>query len=429
MTHPVLVRGGTDGVEAYYDDMLAAARLFGAAAGETAEAALALHGYLVHPAVVAAGVLDPVGAADFEVRLLAVLDGPSGVTWLAARCAGVDVGLRAGAAAYLGADRLEERFAPALGAVVHAPKAVGDSALALALGEPNDAWQELLTDDPELADLAVRGSAALLGAGSVAASFRLLSGLLGDGNARVSDLGEDPTADAAGPPRGLRDVLAGLARRNLGRPGEIDVRLLDGADGRRWVIVDVPGTKDWSLSPHNRDVTSLATNLRAISGEPTTYERGVVEAMRRAGVQPDDQVLLVGHSEGGLVAVDAAKHLASTGEFRVTHVVTAGAPIALVAGGIPPSVDVLALENEGDLVPHLDGAENPDRVNVTTATTRHDHGDVHANHDLEASYVASSADVDASDDPSLRAYVGALGGFLTARSMRTRRYLIARKYP
>ena len=44
MTHPVSVRGGSDGVEAHYADMLAAARLFGAAAGETAEAAVALHG-------------------------------------------------------------------------------------------------------------------------------------------------------------------------------------------------------------------------------------------------------------------------------------------------------------------------------------------------------------------------------------------------
>jgi hypothetical protein len=429
MTLPPSVRGGANGVEAHYDDMAAAARVFGAAAGDTAQAMLALHGYLVHPAIFAAAVLDPAGAADFEVRLVGALDGPSGVTWLATRCAGVDVALRAAAAAYLGADRLEERVAPVLGGLVHAPKAVGEATQALARGQPNEAWQELLTDDPELADLAVRATGTLLGAGSVTASFRLVGGLLGDGSARVTDLGEDPMADATGPPRGVRDVTAGLARRNLGRPGEIDVRLLDGADGRRRVIVDVPGTKDWSLALHNHDVTSLATNLRAISGEVTTYERGIVEAMRRAGVQPDNEVLLVGHSEGGLVAVDAAKHLASTGEFRVTHVVTAGAPIALVAGGIPSSIDVLAIENEGDLVPHLDGAENPDRVNVTSVTTRHDHGNVLANHDLDGSYVAGSADVDASDEPSVQAYVGGLSSFLTARSVHTRRYIITRRYP
>src|SRR5882757_7070037 len=117
MTRPVSVRGGAGGVEAHYDDLAAAARLFGRAAGDTGEVALALHGYLVHPAVLGSAVLDPGGVAEFERRLLVALDGPAGVTWLSARCAGVDVGLRATAAAYLGADRLDARLAPELGAV------------------------------------------------------------------------------------------------------------------------------------------------------------------------------------------------------------------------------------------------------------------------------------------------------------------------
>jgi pimeloyl-ACP methyl ester carboxylesterase len=223
--------------------------------------------------------------------------------------------------------------------------------------------------------------------------------------------------------------MAGVARRDQGQAGEIDVRLLDGPDGRRRVIVDVPGTKDWSLAAHNGNVTSLATNLRAIAGETTTYERGIVQALHQAGVRADDDVLLVGHSEGGMVAVDAAGHLAASGEFHVSHVVTAGAPIGLIAGRIPASVDVLALENEGDIVPHLDGAVNPDRVNVTTVTTRRDHGDISANHDLDASYLPGSADVDASDDPSVRAYLAGLGGFLSAESVQTHTYVITRSYP
>jgi pimeloyl-ACP methyl ester carboxylesterase len=245
----------------------------------------------------------------------------------------------------------------------------------------------------------------------------------------VTSLGDDTAADATGPPRSLRDVLAGLGRRDLGQPGEIDLRLLDGVDDRRRVIVDVPGTKDWSLAGHNRDVTSLVTNLRAIAGGVTTYERGIVEALHSAGVRPGDDVLLVGHSEGGMVAVDAARHLTASGEFHVSHVVTAGAPIGLVAGGVPSDVEVLAVENEGDVVPHLDGAPNPDRVNVTTVTVHHDHGAVLANHDVNVSYVPGAADIDASTDPSLRAYLAGLAGFLTAGTVRTCRYLITRSYP
>jgi hypothetical protein len=424
MTEPVSVRGGAGGVEAHYDDLTAAARLFGRAAGDTGETAVVLHGYLVHPAVVASAALDPGGAAEFEGRLVAALDGPYGITWLAARCTVLDVGLRGAAAAYLAADRLDERLAPTIGALAHAPRAIGDGAAALGRGDPGGALQRLLTEDPELADLGVGLAGELLG-GSVPAGAWLLQQPFADGSPRVVDLGADAYAD--GPPRSLADVLAGLSHRNLGRSGEIDVRLLDGADGRRRVIVDIPGTKNWALDAHNPDVTSLATNLRAVAGQVTTYERGVIDALRRAGVQPDDDVLLVGHSEGGLVALNVARH-ASHG-FHVSHVVTAGAPLGLVAGGVASGVDVLALENDGDVVPHLDGAVNPDRVNVTTATVRHDHGTLGANHDLDASYVPGAADVDASDNPSLRAYLAGLGGFLGAGTVQTRTFLITRAYP
>src|SRR5262249_35177 len=309
----------------------ATARLFGRAAGSTGEAALALHGSLVHPAVVASAVLDPGGAADFEARLLAALDGPNGITWLAARCTGADVGLRAAAAAYIAADRLDQRVAPEVAALTHAPAAIADGAAALGRGDPGVALQRLLTDDPELADVATDATVDVLSWGSMSRGTRLLARAFDDGSPRVTSLGDDTLADAAGPPRSLRDLLAGLGHRDLGQPGEIDVRLLLGVDSRRRVIVDVPGPQDWSLAGHNPDGRSLVTNLRAIAGEVTTYEQGIVEALHRAGVRPGDDVLLIGHSEGGIVAVDAARHLTASGEFHVSHVVTAGAPIGLVA--------------------------------------------------------------------------------------------------
>ena len=127
----------------------------------------------------------------------------------------------------------------------------------------------------------------------------------------------------------------------------------------RHVVVDIPGTKSWSLAAHNSDVTSIATNLRSLAGERTAYEEGIELAMRQAGVRPDDDVVLLGHSEGGMVAVNAATRFAQTGEFHVDRVITAGAPISATVDRIPRSVQVLALENAGDVVPHLDGQPNP----------------------------------------------------------------------
>ena len=426
MGRPISVRGGTNGVVAHYDDMTAAARLFARAGGDTAAASVALHGYLIDPDVLVSAPLDPVGAARFEATLMAALDGPGGLTWLAARCAATDLGLRAAAATYLGADRLDERLEPELDGVARAPKAALDAAVRLSRGEPGGALQTLITDDPQLAALGIGVAGGVLGAGSVAAGARLVGLPFADGMPRVTDLGGD---HGLGAPRSLEDLLAGLARRDEGRPGEIDVHFLDsGSAHTRKVVVDIPGTKDWSLALHSGDVTSIATNLRALRGAVTTYERGVLEAMRRAGVGPDDDVLMVGHSEGGMVAVNAARRAAASGEFRVRHVVTAGAPLGLIAGTVPASVNVLALENDGDVVPHLDGAENPDRLNVTTVTAHRGHGDVIANHSLDEAYLAAARDLDASDDPSVRDYLRGLAGFLTASTVRTHTYQITRTY-
>lgn len=400
--------------------------MFARAGGDTAAASVALHGYLIDPDVLVSAPLDPVGAARFEATLMAALDGPGGLTWLAARCAATDLGLRAAAATYLGADRLDERLEPELDAVARAPKAALDAAVRLSGGDPGGALQQLITDDPQLADPGIGVAGDVLGAGSVAAGARLVGLPFADGVPRVSDLGVD---HGLGAPRSLEDLLAGLARRDEGRPGEIDVHFLDGGSARtRKVVVDIPGTKDWSLALQSSDVTSIATNLRALRGAVTTYERGVLEAMRRAGVGPDDDVLMVGHSEGGMVAVNAARRAAASGEFRVRHVVTAGAPLGLIAGTVPASVNVLALENDGDVVPHLDGAENPDRLNVTTVTAHRGHGDVIANHSLDEAYLAAARDLDASGDPSVRDYLRGLAGFLTASTVRTHTYQITRTY-
>ncbi len=424
----ISVRGGVGGVEARCDDMVAAARLFGNAASDTGGQAFALHGYLLHPVVAASAALDPAGVACFEAALADALDGPHGVSLLAVRCAGLDAGLRAAAAAYLGADRLDERFAPDLDLLANLPHTVDRSGGRLLHGDLSGAGQGLLTGDPQLADLAVGGVAGLF-AGQVPLGSSAMGGLFADGIPVVSPLGPDPVADDSGPPRSLADVVAGLDRRNRGGDGEIDVRLLDRPrGGRRHVIVDIPGTKDWSLARHNDDITSLATNLRALGGETTSYERGVLEAMRLAGVRPDDDVLLVGHSEGGLVAVDTAAHLARNPGFHVTHVVTAGAPIGGIVGRVPSSVQVLAMENESDVVAHLDDAENPDRANVVTVGVRRGKSAILASHDLHGSYLPGAGDVDASADASVRAYLAGLGGFLGASRVRTVTYQVTRAY-
>ena len=145
-------------------------------------------------------------------------------------------------------------------------------------------------------------------------------------------------------------------------------------------------------------VNDVGTNLHAIDRQATAYERGIAEALTQAGATSTDPVMLVGHSQGGIVAANAAKHFTASGEFAVTHVVTAGSPIG--HHDIPDSVQVLSLENTLDVVPQLDAAANPDRPNRVTvrfASGSDPHG-------IERTYSRVAATLDTSADPSVTAY-------------------------
>ncbi len=280
------------------------------------------------------------------------------------------------------------------------------------------ALQEVATGDPALVD------AAMLGSGALPLDV-LVAGMYPDGSPALTDTGVDPYSCA---PRSVTDVIAALAARDAASDtgGAIDVMLITGPDGTRRAIVDIPGTKTWTPA-ESRDVTSLATNARSLVGRPTTYAAGVLLALRRAGVRADEPVLLAGHSQGGMVAVEVAARARQSGEFNVTHVVTAGSPVARTVGALSDAVDVLALENSTDVVPHLDAAANPDRRNITTVTFRAGDATIRGDHALDPSYEDGARLVDASTARSLRDFRDSASGFLSGGSAVTHTYLVGRR--
>lgn len=441
------VTGGAGGTTARYDDLLRLARLYDAT-GDALSAhawddkALAADGDLLASAVLAPGTF-----AEAEGAILAATVGPRG---LAARALGLEADalvITVSVEAYRVADATVQQAFEALdyltgyaaGAALPALALVGGvGVLALAASNPaltaylathpearqalldggDEALQGLLEDNPALLQHLVNGGGGLVDGlmSNVPPGARALLHLLGvdpvhpttnDAAAELAELFVDGDPRLATPepgdeaelavPRTLEDLIQGVARTNLESDGVIHVQVLETADGPRW-IVNLPGTDDWVGDPG--DARDLGSNLRLVGGDGTVYSRGIVDAMAAAGVPRGADVMLVGHSQGGMTAVQLAADAGFREQYDVRHVVTAGSPTAQVPH-VPGDTRVLSLENTGDVVPLLDGEDNPDHPHRTTVRFDGRTGSVGGNHDLLV-YAEGAAAADASDDPSLR---------------------------
>lgn len=129
----------------------------------------------------------------------------------------------------------------------------------------------------------------------------------------------------------------------------------------RW-IVQIPGTQEWDAIAAG-DPSDLTSNVHLMQRQGELLQ-AIREAMNAAGVQRGEPVMMAGHSQGGIAAAAFAADPAMRARYTITHVVTAGSPIAHIP--VPKDVHVLSLEHDQDPVHRLDGDENPDRHNWTT---------------------------------------------------------------
>ncbi|MEO5652619.1 MAG: hypothetical protein ABIN79_00105 [Marmoricola sp.] len=316
----------------------------------------------------------------------------------------------------------------------------------------SEALQGFLEDHPELVEHMVNGGGGLMDGllfdarmapggsglldalgidpvhGSTSEAAKELARLFTDGEPEVGA----PSVDklAPGPPESIEDLMSDMKYTNA-KPeaGTIDVKTVtstgpDGEPVTRY-IVDIPGTKSWAL-PGQQDGTApdLGSNLRLMGGQDTVYARGIEQAMDAAGVPKGAHVMLVGHSQGGMTASALAQDAGF--DYNVDYVVTAGAPIAGADYG--GGTTALSLENQGDLVPRLDGASNPDNPNHTTVTFDGRTGSIGGNHDM-GQYVGGGAAVDRSSDPGLTQLRNQMGedGYLGAAKSETRQIAIHRQ--
>ncbi|MFC3689039.1 hypothetical protein [Aquipuribacter hungaricus] len=356
---------------------------------------------------------------------------------------------------------------------VVAPSVVAPSggAASAVAGEVREAVVAGVVAHPGLVDGAVRLVPGLVGVVDVPAVARLLGragqagGVLVETPVTVAPVGgalpcSDPSVRPVGgvvattagagsrgrPASGVADLLRrgqGVAGWRVPRAGEHDslppgeprpargqvrVDRVEGADGAVAWVVHVPGTQDWDGDGEGSPM-DMAGNVALVGGSPSAVASGVAAALVGAGARPGQPVAVVGHSQGGMTALDVAADPRLRRVATVTHVVTAGSPVA--GREAPPGVQVLAIEHDDDLVPRLDGRSHPDtpdrvvvRAPAPDGPWRTDAVPAHSS----SAYVATAAAVDGSHHPSLVRYREGLAPFLDREgaSCTTRQVVLAR---
>lgn len=248
-----------------------------------------------------------------------------------------------------------------------------------------------------------------------------------DGRSAVVTSGQAHTAT---PPRGVADLVAGAA---AAPPGRVRIsRIVDPHGGEVWVVA-IPGTADFSPRA-GTEPFDLTSAVHLMAGRDTLTSAAIAEALadaqRRLGGpgSPAAPILLTGHSQGGLTAAALAADPRLRARFPgVGHVVTTGAPIART--GIPTEIQVLSIEHTQDLVPGLDGADNPDRA--TWVTVR---AEVEGRPGIDRSsaahhrreYALTAAQVDDIDHPSVHAWRTGAAHFVGGSDMEVIDYAVVR---
>ncbi len=137
------------------------------------------------------------------------------------------------------------------------------------------------------------------------------------------------------------------------RPGTGQIRILKhqatGQSRRSWSVV-IRGTQTWL--PGTSNPQDMRSNLQEVAGQVSDQQVAVLTAMDLAGIRPGEPVELVGHSQGGAVALSIAGDAELLSKYNIVAVLTAGAPASASSS---LTVPVLALENTADIVPALDG--------------------------------------------------------------------------
>jgi len=147
-----------------------------------------------------------------------------------------------------------------------------------------------------------------------------------------------------------------LKRVSTLKDSQVEITAVSNKQGTLRYIVFIRGIANLGSSPN-----SALDAVRASALPTSALSTGVVDAMKKSGIPKGAEVMLVGHSQGGIAAANLAsdKNFNSVkgkdGYVKVTHYMSAGSPVD--NKGIPSQTRSLSMENTRDPVADLDGEE------------------------------------------------------------------------
>lgn len=220
-------------------------------------------------------------------------------------------------------------------------------------------------------------------------------------------------------PRGealaTRPTIADLfARLNTLLPGQVEVTpVTSSPDGVVRYVVLIRGVGRGNDTPNNLGDAALASRL-----PESSHSLGVLAAMAKAGVPAGAEVMVVGHSQGGITAMNLAASGAvnslrePAGRFRVTHVLAAGSPTGNKP--IPPGTTALVMENTSDIVPDLDGREEWSRLGRSVYRFDRGSGSYDEAHGVVTGYLPELSSRRFLTDPRVERYLASAEPYLAA---------------
>jgi len=197
-------------------------------------------------------------------------------------------------------------------------------------------------------------------------------------------------------PNSITQLLDRLSQVSSKKQPTVGIDFFQTAD-QRTAIVYIPGTQTLGLGDGSNPL-DLQSNILAMQGNGlAASERAVLEAMNQAGIAETDEVIFVGHSQGGMVAGNLAQHPA---DYITAGLVTIGAPIAQLKLS---KVPVMAIEHVNDPIPNASGKVNPLTKNWVTIqrTSQASESDAPMHSHSLKSYKNTTQEVDASKNKGI----------------------------